>query len=290
MILKDVGIALISSMLFGLTIVLTKISIGDFPPLFFAALRCILLLPLILFFPRPQISWGRLVMLCMYWSVIYLGGINFALSTGLGAGVTILIIQLSSFFAVIFASIFLKEKAKKNEIIGMLIGFIGLFIICNENGLDGNFLGIFVLLIASFFYAFGTIQSKKIKANSFALIVWISALSIVPFLIGSILTDEPIVFAVLNAQYASWGVAIITSWGSVLCASSLWFYLVKQYPVSKISCFRMLIPVFGLFFSMIFLSESYSVQIYIAASFIIIGSIMTQLKFKKEKSIVSKYT
>jgi O-acetylserine/cysteine efflux transporter len=92
MIWKDIGIALISSVLFALTIVLTKLGINDFPPLFFAALRCILLLPLILFVPRPKISWGNLMTFCMCWSVVYLGGVNIALSTGLGAGISILMI------------------------------------------------------------------------------------------------------------------------------------------------------------------------------------------------------
>lgn len=279
---KDIGIALISSVLFGLTIVLTKLGINDFPPLFFAALRCILLLPLILFVPRPKISWGNLIVFCLCWSVIYLGGVNIALSTGLGAGISILMIQLSSFFAIFFAKIFLKEKAKKNEIMGMLLGFIGLFFICSEKGLDGNFLGMTALLMASLFYAFGTIQSKKIKVSSFALIIWISSLRIPFFLIGSILIDEPIIDSIVNAQSYSWGIALFASWGSVLLANTSWLYLVKKYPISTISSFRLLIPVFGLFFSVLFLSEVYSDQIWMGASIIIIGLILTQLNFKNQ--------
>lgn len=282
MIWKDIGIALISSVLFAMTIVLTKFGINDFPPLFFAVLRCILLLPLILFVPRPKIPWGSLIVFCLCWSVIYLGGVNIALSTGLGAGISILMIQLSSFFAILFGKIFLKEKAKKNEMIGMFLGFIGLFFICSEKGLEGNFLGMIALLMASLFYAFGTIQSKKIKVSSFALIIWISALSIIPFLVGSILMDEPIIDSIVNAQNFSWGIALFTSWGSVLLASTSWLYLVKKYPISTISSFRLLIPVFGLFFSVLFLSEVYASQTWMGAGIIIIGSILTQLKFKNQ--------
>jgi O-acetylserine/cysteine efflux transporter len=189
---------------------------------------------------------------------------------------------LSSFFAILFGNIFLKEKAKKNEIMGMLFGFIGLFFICSEKGLDGNFLGIASLLTASLFYAFGTIQSKRIKVNPFALIIWISSLSVIPFFVGSILMDEPIIDSIVNAQHSSWGIVIFASWGSVLLASTSWLYLVKKYPISTISSFRLLIPVFGLFFSTLFLSEVYAAQIWMGAGIIIIGLILTQLKFKNQ--------
>jgi O-acetylserine/cysteine efflux transporter len=286
--LKDIIIALVSTSFMGLNIVIAKTGIADFPPFFFAFLRFFFLLPFIFVIPKPKIMWRYLIGLSLCWGFLYHSSINYALITGIGAGSVVLILQISTLFTVFLAALYLKEKPKFSEMLGLFICLFGIFLISWEIGLQANLLGIIALFVAGLSFSFGTIISKKIRADPFALIIWVSVLSIIPSFLFSVVYETDLSTIVSNANLESWAIGLFGSWGSALFGSAAWVYIVKKYPISMISPFRFLIPIFGFFFSILLLNETYPVLSWIGAGITLLGLGISQVKFNFYQSTMEK--
>ena len=109
---SHISLAALSSALFGLNVVVSKLGVEHFPPLLFAALRFLCVMPLVFFFPKPKLSLGALSVIALGWGVFYIGGINMSLAMGLSAGTAVLLIQLSNFPHYSFRDLCIFKKAE----------------------------------------------------------------------------------------------------------------------------------------------------------------------------------
>ena len=105
---KDLLLALVVIIVWGLNFVVIKIGLHDMPPMLLGALRFMLAaFPAILFIRRPQIP---LRWLLAYGLTISLGQFAFlfyAMSVGMPAGLASLVLQSQAFFTLLFAALFL---------------------------------------------------------------------------------------------------------------------------------------------------------------------------------------
>ncbi|MDO4223992.1 MAG: EamA family transporter, partial [Acinetobacter sp.] len=117
MTLKDVFIALLVIMIWGVNFWFMKIALGDVPPLVLGLLRFLcVLMPAIFFIKKPSTSWKLLI---AYGLTISFGQFSFvflALSLGFATGLAALILQTQVFLTVIFASIYFKESIKIHQL------------------------------------------------------------------------------------------------------------------------------------------------------------------------------
>ena len=114
-----------------------KYGIPYAPPFYFVAIRmsiaALLLFIALAFLRRTQpitkeILWpSTLIGLTLHGA--YLGGCFFAVSRGLPAGVTALIVSLQPVLVSVFAAKYLGEPLKVRAIIGLVMGLIGLFVV-----------------------------------------------------------------------------------------------------------------------------------------------------------------
>jgi drug/metabolite transporter (DMT)-like permease len=114
-----------------------KYGIPYAPPFYFVAIRmsiaALLLFMALAFLRRTQpitkeILWpSTLIGLTLHGA--YLGGCFFAVSRGLPAGVTALIVSLQPVLVSVFAAKYLGEPLKVRAIIGLVLGLIGLFVV-----------------------------------------------------------------------------------------------------------------------------------------------------------------
>jgi len=276
---KDIIIALASTALLSLNVVTSKIGVDHFPPFLFAALRFLTCAPFLYFFPIRDISMKDLLLISLCIGFLYLGGINFALYSGVSAGITILFAQLSVFITILLSAVFLKDIPKFNQLAGIFVGFIGIFVICLVKGFAANTLGMLALFISAFAYAVGTLLVKRANSNPFALNIWVASISVLPTLFISLLFEGNILETLSSTTLSQWGTVLFAGLGSMLLAGAGWTYLVNKYTLSSISPFRLLTPVFGIIFAVIILRESYPLAMWIGASLVMGGLVITQLKF-----------
>jgi O-acetylserine/cysteine efflux transporter len=264
--------------LIGLNVVLCKLSLNQFPPLLFTALRFLPILPLALFVPRPKGSLKQIILISCCWGALYYGAVNFALHLGVSAGITVFIVQSSTFITIVLAYFLLKDRPTITQITGTVLGIVGIYLISAQQGFSAPTTGIILLFVAAFSYAFGSIMVKKITASSFSLNVWVAVISFIPMLSLSMLTEDNLMNSIVTASIFDWGIVLFASWGSTLLAGFFFVSMIKRYTLSAVAPYRLLTSVFGSIFAIVILGEVYPIITWVGGGLIIVGLAFAQLK------------
>lgn len=192
----------------------------------------------------------------------------------------------SVFFSVIIASLFLKqEKFSVKKIIGCLLGFGGVVIVnLSDGGFDASmsFMGEGFIILSALSYAVSSVLIKQYSRDDNP-----AALSGHQFILGGLVM---IVVGIIGKGQLSFnGVKsiLIVLYLALLSAVAytLWGILLKYNPVSKVTVFGFMTPVFGCILSAILLNESIgsnSARIFFALIFVSLGIIIVNIKSKGE--------
>lgn len=193
------------------------------------------------------------------------------LNTKSVGGISVLI-QLSIPFSILFAWLLFKDRPSNLRIVGLLIAFTGIvFLLYDPSLLDSR--NAFVLAIGSAFcLGIYFIIIKKLKnVKSLAVIAWTSLLGSPMMYIFMFYTNNSF-SSILEIQNTSTLVAFCYTViaGSIL-GHGLWAYLVKTQDISFISPFLLLVPMFAVVLSSIFLNEEITFSFMITSSVIVFG-------------------
>ena len=188
----------------------------------------------------------------------------------------------SAFFALLIASlIFHQEKLTFKKIFACIIGFLGIVFV-NLNGLDFtmNFTGDCFVLFSSISSAASAVLVKRYSAFEDAVVI-----SGYQFIMGGIVMM--IVGAVFGGAVAfmSLSAVLVIIYLAFLSAVAyaLWGVLLKHNPVSKVTIFSFMTPVFGVILSNIMLSEQSNVSpINLLITLILVSTGIIMLNHKKE--------
>ncbi len=163
-----------------------------------------------------------------------------------------------AFFAVLIAAlIFKQEKLTFKKIAACIIGFAGIVII-NLNGLTftsdpWDIIGVVCVLLSTISSSFASVLMKKFSnyENPVVLTGYQFFVGGIVMIIIGLIFGGKITFAdalgILDLVYLALLSAI---------AYSLWGLLLKANPVSRVTVFNFMTPIFGVILSVIFLDES----------------------------------
>lgn len=188
----------------------------------------------------------------------------------------------NAFFSLIIASlIFHQEKLTVKKIFACIIGFAGVILI-NLNGLDFNmnFFGDAFVIFSSAAYGVSSALMKKFSKDENPVII-----SGYQFFAGGIFMMLCGAFSGGHISIATPSAAGVMVYLALLSATaySLWGILLKYNPVSKVTIYTFLIPVFGVILSSIMLAENSNVPfINLIITLILISIGVLMLNYKKE--------
>ncbi|MCK4786761.1 MAG: DMT family transporter [Desulfobacteraceae bacterium] len=186
-----------------------------------------------------------------------------------------ILLYITPFFHAVGAHFFLKgDRLSLNKGIGLLLAFGGIVVLLSKHlGLPSpkEFLGDALALGAAILWAVTTIYVKrrlvgKVSHHHTLLYQTIFSIPILFFLSG-IFQEEPIrhINGLILLSVAYQG--IIVAFISYL----LWFFLVHSYPVSRLSAFTFLTPVFATFAGVILLHEPLPFRVILALILVSLG-------------------
>lgn len=206
--------------------------------------------------PRFSKSQAPLIILL---SAIQIAGNYFFYYLGLSVtagSVASVLNSFDTFCAVLLVPLFFKnDRLTFKKFLGCIIGISGIILI--NIGSDGissfKFTGEGFLLISALFSAAGIMINKKAAANTDPLIVTGyhlllggAALSAVSLILGG-----EISFSSIKADVCLLYLSAVSA-----AAFFIWSALLKYNPVSKVSMFKLMTPLFGNLFSFIALGEN----------------------------------
>ena len=281
MSLKDIALALIVIIAWGLNFVVSKISLEGMPPMLLGSLRFILVVfPAIFFFRRPQIPWRWLI---AYGLTISMGQFAFvfeSIAQGMPAGLASVVLQAQAFFTLILASLLLKEKMTPAGLTGLLISASGLILISMQGAHAAPLHAMLLTLAGALCWALGNLITRRFRGvNPMALVIWGGLIPPVPFFMLSWFIDGPdaITASLLHITLTSVLSIIYLSFVATLLGFGLWSRLLAVYPAGKVAPLSLLVPVVGLSSSVWLLDEHLSATQWYGCALVMAGLIVNVL-------------
>ena len=282
---RDIFIALLVPIVLGFGFVIAKPAMQYFPPYLLMGMRfTIPAVILVWWFPLPKGLYFDLFKVSLIGSTLQYGltytGLNI-----IDASSAILLVQLEVPFGIIIAFFLLKEIPTIKNIIGLVIAFIGVFILTGAPNLEGKYIGVLLTMSGAFTWALGAVMAKPLskKIGAFALMTWLCVFSGPMLLLVSLVFDGNPMPYILSANLNSWLTVIFLGFFMQPVGYAAWYYVLKKYPVNKVMPVLLVLPVTGLLTSIFLLGEDPPKQVYLGGLVIITGVALILFTKKNKK-------
>ena len=256
---KDLLLALLVIIVWGLNFVVIKVGLHGMPPMLMGALRFMLAaFPAILFVRRPQVPLRWMLAYGMTISLGQFAFLFYAMYVGMPAGLASLVLQSQAFFTLFFAALFLGERLRGSNLFGLLVAASGLVLIGLQGGQAMTLAGFALTIAAASMWALGNVVTRKLgKVNLVGLVVWGSLIPPLPFLALSLWLEGPelISQSLRSLSLDSLLVLAYLAFGATILGYGLWSRLLSLYPASQVAPFSLLVPVVGISSSALLLGE-----------------------------------
>lgn len=250
---RDLLLALLVVVVWGLNFVVIKAGVAEVPPLLLAALRFVAAsLPAVWLFRRPQVP---LRLMLAYGLTISVGQFAFlfsAIHVGMPSGLASLVLQSQAFFTMMFAAFWLKEAWRPTQLAGLVLAGGGLALIGMAHGVSMPLAGFMLTVLAASMWAAGNIVTRRISGlgsvDMQALVVWASLVPPLPLFALSWVIEGPEAMgaALANFSLRSAGAVLYLAWIATLLGYGLWSRLLSRYPANQVAPFSLLVPLVGL--------------------------------------------
>jgi O-acetylserine/cysteine efflux transporter len=261
--------------------VVIKVGLHGMPPMLLGALRFTLAaFPAVFFVRRPQLP---LRWLLAYGLTISFGQFAFlfaAMYVGMPAGLASLVLQAQAFFTLGLASVFLHERFRVQNLVGLVAAAAGLAVIGLQGGHTMTAAGFLLTLCAAASWALGNIVTKRLaKVDLVGLVVWASLIPPLPFFALSYVFEGPqrIATAFSAISASSVFAVVYLAFVATLLGYSLWSQLLSRYPASQVAPFSLLVPIIGLASASLLLGEQLGPMQIAGAAFVMMGLVINVL-------------
>ncbi len=268
---RDIVLAVLTSVIWGLAFVATRIALDSFSAPDLTALRFLIVVPAILLVPRPRIGRVRLLAIGLFLFTGQFLLLFVAFQAGLPPGVASVTQQTQVFFTVALA---LGERPTRRQALGMTAAFGGVALIGLTAGADLTPAGLALALAAAFSWAVGNILTKQAAPGPMLpLVVWASLVPPLPALAVGALGAGRVTLpsALLSAHGAGLAAALYLGLAATLVGYALWGSLLRRYPAAAVAPFAFLAPVTGILGSAAVFGERFGALRYGGMALILAG-------------------
>lgn len=291
---RDLTIFITLSFMWSLSFIFYRIGVPEFGSLAFASLRVVLAGLTMLVFVlvskknRQGIreNWKALTLVGMFSAAIPF--ILFAFSArSVNAGVLAVLNASVPMMSGFIASVFFKDRLSKKQILGLVIGVIGVVILMSENlfGEQGAASGSGLLPMAYALLAcVGYAAGANITRN------YLEKVSPVAITAGSLIIASVIMLPVAIYEFPYGKSISLTAWVAVICigvfstAIALIFMnqLIKSIGPVRATSITLVIPIFAIILGYLLLGEALDTPAIIGSMVILFGTYLSlELSFKK---------
>lgn len=270
----DLALALLVVAVWGSNFVVIRIGLDDLPPLLFAALRFGLAAALVAVVPRPRID---LTSLAAYGLLIGAGqfGLLFIAMRGhISPGLASLVVQMQVFFTIGLSVWWMGERVRRVQVLALAVAASGILVIALNSDGTTTPLGVALVLVAGLCWAGGNVVAKASGArNLLPVVIWGSLFAFPPLVVLSVIFEgwPAIRDGLARADAATWAAVLWQTVANSLFGYAAWGWLLARHPAAAITPMALLVPIFGLGASALWLNEPLPVWKLGAAALVICG-------------------
>lgn len=268
------GLIIFTTFLMGSSFAVVKLGLVYASPLLLAALRFIIaggLMAIVIAYlkqplPKTTKEWLQIICIGALQTAGVMGCIFLSLRT-ITASESSILTFMNPLLVIIFGTLFFTQRYYTYQWVGVICGFIGVFI---TMGGELKFeIGMFIGFSGAVFWAFSTLLMKKwnAKINTWVLTAYQMLSGGIILLLLSFIMEKP--FFITTAE--SIGIVLWLSILSSVVQFALWFYLLEHGEAGKTSSFLFLAPFFGVLTGALVFKDPLSWSLIAGSLFIIAG-------------------
>lgn len=285
--LADYALIVLLSSIFGISFMLTKVAVADVPPVTIAFARIMIASVILL---AVMLAVGQsLKSVAGHWKMIVAASLFgnafpfFLISWGqvkVDAGLTAIMMAVMPLITLVLAHVFTQdERLNIFRVVGFFFGLLGVATLIGFDKLatlGDETIRQYAIMAAACCYAINAILSKNLvslprKATSAALLL-ASAVALLPF---SLYFDQP---WQLQISATSWLMLLLLGILPTAIGVLLVFAIIQRQGAGFLSQINFLVPVFGVFWAILFLDEVLPANGILALAIILFGVAIARIR------------
>jgi O-acetylserine/cysteine efflux transporter len=285
--------------IWGSNFVVMKIGLQDMGPMLLGAMRfAVASLPLLLFVRRPDLPWRFIAGYGLAQGLGQFGFLFLGLWLGMPAGIASMVLQTQAFFTVMLAAVFLHERTRVNQWLGLVVSACGLVLIAAGGGAGASHvpLGGFLLCVAgAAMWAASNIvarlaQRHNAHYDAVSLVVWGSTAPVLPFLLLAVWQDgwPATQHSLTHMSWRGAAAVVYLALVATVLAYSMWAHLLKRHPAGKVAPFSLLVPVVGLYAAWIVFDERLATLQWLGVATVAIGLLVNNFGHKLKSLLLRR--
>ena len=278
--------ALAVPLIWGFQIVAIKTGVTEFPPLFFLALRFLAIaLVLIPFVRRPtRAQLGPVAVISLFLGGIHFGLFYIGISLG-AASLAAIAYQLHTPFTVLLAWWLLAERPRLTTCAGVAIAFAGVIALAAGPGRAANALSLLLVVGSAFAFAVSNVLTKRHGPfDALMLMGWSSLLTVPQVALMSLVLEQGQLARLAAVDTVGWLSLAYTVFIGGIVGFSLWFWLIGRCSMGRIAPFGLLLPVFAVTSSVLFLGDPVTPTLIVGGVLAITGVAITQMRTRSRQA------
>jgi O-acetylserine/cysteine efflux transporter len=259
----------------GSNFVVIKYALADLPPLLFATLRFALAaVPAMLLVRKPAVSWRNLMGYGLLIGVGQFALLYTAIRGDISPGLASLVVQSQVFFTLGLAMLLTGERPQRFQWVACAIAAGGIAVIGWHTDGTTTPLGLVLVLGAALSWAGGnTLGRAAGRVDMLAYMVWSSACAAPVLAVLSLWMEgaPAITQGLIHASAGTWLAVVWQAVGNTLFGYGVWAWLLSRHAAASIAPMALLVPVFGMGASSVWLGEPLPGWKLVAAALVLVG-------------------
>ena len=274
-------LALAVMAVWGSNFVVIKLALEHLPPLLLAALRfTCAFLPAAFFLKRPAVPLSNLAAYGVLIGAGQFGLLFLAMKGNITPGLASLVVQVQVFFTIGLSMRLTGERVRGFQWAALALATSGLGVILAYSEGSATPLGLGLVITAAFCWASGNMVSRAAgKVDMLAYVVWASAFAVPPLLLFALIFEglPAMIAGVHSANSTTWAAVVWQAVGNTMFGYGIWGWLMARHPAATVAPLALLVPVFGIGTSALFLGEPLQDWKLSAAALVMAGLTLTLL-------------
>lgn len=269
---KDIGLAVLVQVIWGVGFTLMKPTMGAFPPLLFVALVyaiiAVVATPLA---PRSRTPFWWMMLIAALGGSAQSCLLAFGL-TMLPATTSNLLLQLTVPFAVLMSWAARIDRPSLRNGLGCVVALAGVAVVIGAPGESNSWLGVIAIAVAAFSWAMAQILIRLRCGDSGATFYAAMARHAWPqALIASILLERDQLGWIARATLHDWAALVAIALIGFAGGYMLWYRLLVRNRIDQLLPFSLLMPPVGVATGVLYLGEALRNSLLIGGTVILLG-------------------
>lgn len=282
---RQILLAIMAPLCWGVGFTLAKPAVTHFPPLFMMLMIYGGIAIVMLLTSREKIRtpWTT-VMLIAALAVTIQGAFIFGGLRGLPATTATLVLQIQVPISIMIAWMIGAESFDLRKLIGTLVSLLGVGLVVGLPEETPPLIPVVMMIVGSFIWGLGQVMIQTRGRDSGMLLLKANALAGTPqLLLATLLLESGQIEALRSAGTSEWLTLAFVGVVGFYLAYSIWFTLLRQCRMDDVAPYLLLMPVTGFLTAALFLGESISLAQVLGGLVILLGLAIVSIRFAVPK-------